>query len=287
VISESVLRRLDQLQLNMNSHARGGAGGLRRSRSLGSSVEFSDFREYVPGDDIRRVDWNAYARFDRLFLKLFMEEQETILTVILDASASMASEGKWDSACRVAEALAYLALRAGDRVMMICLQGDRAQESELFGGRAGYQKAGAFLAGIKPKGTTRLGASGARLKLRGTRGMAVVISDLFSEDEWQKCIAALLYRKRQTALVHVLSPTELAPDMNGAVRLIDSENGKLLDLLVNEQTMRAYRRTLEDFLAGAKSYCHKHAVGYAQISSGEDLISVLGGAMMRAGIVSA
>ena len=91
MLSDAVLRRLDRLQLFYPANARGGAGGMRRSRALGSSVEFSDFREYVPGDDIRRVDWNAYARFDRLYLKLFMEEQETTLFVLLDASASMTS----------------------------------------------------------------------------------------------------------------------------------------------------------------------------------------------------
>ena len=89
MLSEAFLQRLDALQLAMRAPARGGAGGLRRSRALGSSVEFSDFREYAPGDDLRRVDWNAYARFDRLFLKLFMEEQETTVHILLDCSPSL------------------------------------------------------------------------------------------------------------------------------------------------------------------------------------------------------
>ena len=89
MLSDSFLKRLDALALRMRHPAAGGSGGLRRSRALGSSVEFSDFREYAAGDDIRRVDWNAYARFDTLFLKLFMEEQEQRVHLIVDGSASM------------------------------------------------------------------------------------------------------------------------------------------------------------------------------------------------------
>ena len=74
ILEEEFLKKLDAFSLAMRAYARGGAGGLRRSRALGSSVEFSDYRTYAPGDDPRRVDWNAYARFDRLFLKLFLEE---------------------------------------------------------------------------------------------------------------------------------------------------------------------------------------------------------------------
>lgn len=204
---------------------------MRRSRALGSSVEFSDFREYVPGDDIRRVDWNAYARFDRLYLKLFMEEQETTLFVLLDASASMAGGGKWEAARAIAEALCYLALRAGDRVCFACLRGAETLESPLFAGRAAYEKASAFLDGVHPAGRTRLGERGAAVRPRGARGMAVVLSDLFSEDDWTRCPTRLLYARRQTALVHILAREELEPDVSGAVRLVDSETGEKIDLL--------------------------------------------------------
>ena len=219
MLSDAVLRRLDRLQLFYPANARGGAGGMRRSRALGSSVEFSDFREYVPGDDIRRVDWNAYARFDRLYLKLFMEEQETTLFVLLDASASMAGGGKWEAARAIAEALCYLALRAGDRVCFACLRGAETLESPLFAGRAAYEKASAFLDGVHPAGRTRLGERGAAVRVRGARGMAVVLSDLFSEDDWTRCPTRLLYARRQTALVHILAREELEPDVSGAIAL--------------------------------------------------------------------
>ena len=96
MLTDRFLARLDALRLVMRGRAQGGAGGSRRSRQTGSSAEFSDYREYIPGDDIRRLDWNALARFDRLYMKLFMEEQESQVMILLDASASM--EDKWSAA---------------------------------------------------------------------------------------------------------------------------------------------------------------------------------------------
>lgn len=285
MLSDAVLRRLDRLQLNYSASARGGAGGLRRSKSLGSSVEFSDFREYVPGDDIRRVDWNAYARFERLYMKLFMEEQETTLAIVLDASASMGELGKWEAARQLAEALGYMALRAGDRVALTCLRAGGSVDSPLFGGRAGYEKLSVFLDGIRPEGRTFLGESGARLRLRGSRGMAILISDLFSEDDWTRCATALLYARRQSAIIHVLGREELSPPLEGAVRLEDSESGEKLDLLINADALRAYRRALDGFLSGAQAWCHRRAVRYAMVAADEELLAALGGALMRAGIL--
>ena len=105
MLTDAFLSRLDALVLAMRGKAQGGAGGTRRSRQTGSSAEFSDYREYIPGDDIRRLDWNALARFDKLFVKLFMEEQESAVTVLLDGSASMAE--KWDTARMAAETASF------------------------------------------------------------------------------------------------------------------------------------------------------------------------------------
>ena len=134
MLSDAFLSRLDTLMLAMKGRASGGAGGARRSRQTGSSAEFSDYREYIPGDDIRRIDWNAMARFDKIFLKLFMEEQESAVTVLLDGSGSMAE--KWTAARRAAEAVGYLALTGGDRLRVIFLQGGDPAPSAGAGARS-------------------------------------------------------------------------------------------------------------------------------------------------------
>ena len=124
MLTDRFLARLDAQRLVMRGRAQGGAGGSRRSRQTGSSAEFSDYREYIPGDDIRRLDWNALARFDRLYMKLFMEEQESQVMILLDASASM--EDKWSAARSAAETVGYLALTGGDRLRLQLLKDGRA-----------------------------------------------------------------------------------------------------------------------------------------------------------------
>ena len=130
MLDDKTLARLDALALRLKNRTRGEAGGARRSSALGSSAEFSDFREYVPGDDVRRVDWNAYARFERLFLKLFMEEQEAEITLLVDASRSM--KAKWETCLVCAEMLGYLALTGGDRLRVVLLRGRAASDGGRF-----------------------------------------------------------------------------------------------------------------------------------------------------------
>ena len=120
---------------------------------------------------------------------------------------------------------------------------------------------------------------------RGARGMAVVLSDLFSEDDWTRCPTRLFYARRQTALVHILAREELEPDVSGAVRLVDSETGEKIDLLAGGEAMRAYRRALAEFLARSQDWCHKHAVRYAQVAADEDLLAALLGPLTRAGMI--
>ena len=116
-------------------------------------------------------------------------------------------------------------------------------------------------------------------------GMAVVLSDLFSEDDWTRCPPRLLYARRQTALVHILAREELEPDVSGAVRLTDSETGEKIDLLAGGEALRAYRRALAEFLARSQDWCHKHAVRYAQVAADEDLLAALLGPLTRARMI--
>lgn len=269
MLSEAFLRRLDAMQLNMRSPARGGAGGLRRSRSLGSSVEFSDFREYAAGDDLRRVDWNAYARFDRLFLKLFMEEQETQVNLLLDASASMDFGGKWQLAQELCQLLGYLALRGGDRVTVYALRAEETH-SEPLHGRAGYMRLSAFLSSLRPQGEARLSALLPRLPLSG-RGISVLVSDLMSSDGYETALKALQYKKQETSVVQVLSPWELKPDLSDMVRLIDSETGEAREFTADSSAMAQYQRALQEMLHGAQAFCHARDMTYLMLSSEMDM----------------
>ena len=283
MLSEGFLRRLDALSLALMDAARGASGGARRSKLLGTSAEFSDFREYAPGDDIRRIDWNAYARFDRLFLKLFTEERETTLTVLLDASRSMALEGKWETAVKLAEALVYLALSGGDRARIVLLS-EIPRESASWSGRAAYPRASAFLAGASPEGKLLLNQALPRVPFPGGRGIAAVISDYLSEDGFDTGFAALKFRGQAPMIAQVLSGQELAPAFEGAIRLIDSEDGREVRIQAGAAAFQAYARALEAFLAEVSKTASKYAAPRVLLSSSGDFEQTALRVLMQGGV---
>ena len=265
MLNDVFLTRLDTLCLAMRGRAQGGAGGSRRSRQTGSSAEFSDYREYIPGDDIRRLDWNAYARFDRLFLKLFMEEQESLVTVLLDASASMAA--KWDSARCAAEAVGYLALTGGDRLHVQILKNGRALRSPQLAGRAAFPRLNSFLDACEPDGTEGTLTEAVKRAEGLRKGLCFLITDGYTEDALKEALDYLRYMKQETAVIQVLSGGELRPEMDGALRLIDSESGETLDLMADRGALDAYHAALEDFLKRIRENCSSREAPYMLLDS--------------------
>lgn len=267
MLSDAFLSRLDTMMLAMKGRASGGAGGTRRSRQTGSSAEFSDYREYIPGDDIRRIDWNAMARFDRIFLKLFMEEQESAVTVLLDGSGSMA--GKWDAARNAAEAVSYLALTGGDRLRVIFLQETGNRMSPLLSGRQAYARLTQFLDTCTPQGAGSL--TERILQAEGLRkGLCFLISDCYEEDGIGTALDNLRYRGQECAVIQPLSAFELDPALDGAVKLTDAENGDTVDLLADREALENYRSALEQFLREIRETCFRRETPYALLDGGKN-----------------
>ena len=267
MLSDAFLSRLDTLMLAMKGRASGGAGGTRRSRQTGSSAEFSDYREYIPGDDIRRIDWNAMARFDRIFLKLFMEEQESAVTVLLDGSGSMGE--KWIAARNAAEALGYLALTGGDRLRMVFLQETGNRMSPLLSGRQAYARLTQFLDTCAPQGAGSL--TERIMRVEGLRkGLCFLISDCYEEDGIGTALDHLRYRGQECAVIQPLSPFELDPALDGAVKLTDAENGGTVDLLADREALESYRKALEQFLREVRETCFRRETPYALLDGGKD-----------------
>ena len=275
MLSDAFLSRLDTLMLAMKGRASGGAGGARRSRQTGSSAEFSDYREYIPGDDIRRIDWNAMARFDKIFLKLFMEEQESAVTVLLDGSGSMADN--WTAARRAAEAVGYLALTGGDRLRVIFLQGgDPAPSagagprlSPLLSGRQAYARLTQFLDTCVPAGAGSL--TQRVLQIEGLRkGLCFLITDGYEEGGIGTALDNLRYRGQECALIQPLSPFELSPALDGAVKLTDAETGAAVNLLADREALESYQRALEAFLRDIRETCFRRETPYALLDAGKN-----------------
>lgn len=260
MLSDAFLARLDALSLHMRRPAAGGSGGLRRSRALGSSVEFSDFREYVPGDDVRRIDWNAFARFDRLFLKLFMDEKEQQVNLLVDTSASMGF-GKWEAACQLAETLGYLCLRGGDRVQVFAL-GRMEKHTRSLQGRQSYRQLTDFLAGLKPEGQLT-GESIHQLSLPGGQGQCVLISDLLWEEGYQRPLQSLLFRKQEVNVLQLLSQNEWEPEWEDVLELADSETEERMMVNADYETLKRYRETAKRYVREISAFCRTHAITHS------------------------
>ncbi len=283
MLSDSFLKRLDALALRMRHPASGGSGGLRRSRALGSSVEFSDFREYAAGDDIRRVDWNAYARFEKLFLKLFMEEQEQRVHLIVDASASM-DFGKWEPACQLAQTLGYLCLCGGDSVTVHTLGGGGERHTRPLRGRHCYPELSAFLEGTRPQGRAMIETAVPAMRLAGGRGASVLIGDLL--DGWEQAVLSLLYRKQETSVLQVWSAAEWDPQLEDAAELVDSETGERFLTAGGYEALRRYRETARAYVEEVSAFCRARGVCHGLIIPEEPFEDQLIRALSAAGLVA-
>jgi uncharacterized protein (DUF58 family) len=267
----SFLKKLEQLTLVARQMFRGGDRGDRRSTAHGASVEFADFRPYVQGDDFRRIDWNAYAKFESLMLRLFVEEQELAVHLLLDCSASMdyGDPAKFDYARRLAAALAYIALSNTDKVTFTTVAVDTEADTYLgsasgtMRGKAGILRLMETLENLKPVGKTDLNASLGRFALRTRRaGLVVVISDYLSEPGYEEGIKRLKFNKHDVVMAQVLSPQELKPELMGDVRLVDAETEAGVEVSANRATLQAYAKRLGVFLAEVEGFARRHSCGY-------------------------
>ena len=251
-----------------------GGGGIRKSGAKGSSVEFSDFREYSLGDDIRRIDWNAYGRFDRLFVKLFMEEREAFINVFLDCSKSMDFDEKADLALELAAAFSYLSLINMDRLCLNFMQSENLKVSEIFGGRGQFNRVVSFLEKADFSGNTNLDIAIKKKKFIG-RGLAIIISDFFTQGNFEEILKFLVFNKQEIVLIHILSPEEQSPKLGGSVKLKDAETKEEINVELNSTTLDKYERVMKAFTGSINDKCKKYGGLYVNILSNATMEKVL------------
>ncbi len=270
VFDEAFLRQLERLLVLMKSPVRGGLKGGRRSVKRGQSVEFADYRDYTLGDDLRQLDWNVYARLERLFVKLFIEEEDVTVTFLIDASASMAS-GSPDKllfAKRAVTALGYIALASEDRIVVSTLTGRVARRHPALRGSGRVFRLLSELSGIAAAdGQTDLLAAArhAAAQLSG-RGIVVLISDLLDPNA-ERVVRDLAGAGSELIVLHVLSPQELDPVLEGDLRLVDVETGEGLDVTVDLATVDAYKARLSAWRAGFAALAAKRRVSFVEVAS--------------------
>ncbi len=278
VFDEAFLRQLERLLLLMKAPVRGGLKGGRRSVKRGRSVEFADYRDYSLGDDLRQLDWNVYARLERLFVKLFVEEEDVTVTLLIDASASMATghPAKLLFAKRAAAALGYIGLASEDRVAVSALAGRVARRRAAMRGSGRVLRLLADLSAIEAAdGPTDLAAAArhAGAQLHG-RGVVILISDLL-DPAADRIVRELAATDSELVILHVLSPDELDPQLEGDLRLVDIETGDGIDVTVDLVTLDAYQTRLTAWKAGFADLAAKRRASYVDLSSNTNLADLM------------
>jgi uncharacterized protein (DUF58 family) len=282
----ATLQRLDTLALLSRRAMASGRPGMRRSPLAGSSMEFADYRRYAPGDDFRRIDWRAYARLERLFLRLFEAEENLTVTVLVDCSASMQHGEKAALATNLAAALAYIALKSEDSVLVGALTDQLTAYRRAGSGGHAIWSVGAFLSQLPEGGVTDLNRALNDLgRVMKGPGLSIVISDFLSPSGYQAGLRSLARLRQEVALVQILAPDEIEPDLQGDRQLRDSEGAGRIDVSITPAVVEAYRRRLEMYIQEIASFAHRHAMSYAMIPSGTALLDVVQRLLRQVGVV--
>ncbi len=317
----SLLPRLERLSLVARHVRAGQIAGERRSTKRGTSVEFADYRDYTRGDDLRRVDWNIYARLERAFVKLFEEEEDLAVHLLLVGSGSMdwggeeggsvgvwerrgmgeggtrgqgdegREENKWVYARRLAGALGYVALVSGDRLTVSVLSSFTHSSSTHFSfgpvrGRGHTLRLFEWLESLKAGGTTDLNVGLRAYAISGGRaGLVVLVSDLFSPAGYVEGLTALAARGHEVAVIHVLAPDEVEPVLAGDLRLLDVETGDPQEVTIDGGMRNLYRRRLAAWRDEIRAACRARDVHYVPVETDIPFERVVLYDLRRAGIL--
>lgn len=294
-LNDQFFSRLEALSLNLKSNLSGYFGGKHLVNTYGQTVEFADFREYQLGDDIRRIDWNLFSRFEKYFLKLFTDERQMQIQIFLDCSASMGKDNPQKSsyAMATAAALGFLSVQNMDKVSFNLMKGERSENQ--FGtivGKNAFFRAMGELENTIFDGEADIEACVKSCPDTGARnGLTVIISDFFTDSEWKKAVDYLCYKKRQVLLVQIMTPEEIDPSYDGRVSLIDSESVDLADeknmkLRINRSMQKAYEEALRDFKADIKDFCMKRNVDFISVNTAAPIERILFNELLKAGIMA-
>jgi len=294
VFDPEFMRKLERLTVVARRIFPGQLKGEKRSPKHGSSVEFADFRTYTPGDDLRYVDWNVYARLDKLFLKMFREEEDLHLYLLLDVSSSMrfgAPEVKLDAGRRLAAALGYIGLASLNRVSVSAFTDRITDRFRLTRGRRHAPRFFQFLREAGGNGAearaTNLPAALREFAVRTRNpGVVVVISDFLDPHGYREAITTLLGCHFDVNAIQVLAADEVSPDLAGDLRLVDSETQEVREITVSGALLATYKRKVEEYCGELRQFCVSRGAGYARLIAGDPIDEFVLKYLRRGGMVA-
>lgn len=287
LFDSAFLRKLDRLALLTRRAMAGAMQGERRSPRRGSSVEFADFRPYVSGDDIRQIDWNLYARMERVFLKMFVAEEELTIHLLLDSTGSMdwGQPNKFVYARRAAGAFGYIALSSLDRVTVTAFGAGPAQQLPGVRGKRGALPLFAFLQKLPAGAGGSLGATCHRyIQTARNAGPLLLCSDLM-DPGWADALKTLSSRPFEITVLHILAPQELRPELDGDFRLIDAEGGEPVEISADLETLRRYQESLQAWRDEVESFCNGRGINYIFVDTGVPVEEFVLSTLRRRGVL--
>lgn len=278
ILDPEFLRKLDTVSLRSRRIYWGSLRGERRSRTMGRGVEFADYRSYQIGDDFRYVDWNIYSRLDRLFIKLFSEEEDINVHLFIDASRSMAwgEPSKLEYAARIAAAVGYVGVHTSDRVGAVAFSDHPHRQLPPHRGRGQVFRLFEFLSTLEGRGTSDLRTvMWEYVHQTKRRGLLVLISDFLFPGGYEEGLKLARYHRFDPFVIHVLSDEELTPTLGGDLRLVDVESRAAVEVSVDGPALEAYARARDGYFSELEQFCVRHQIEYLRTTTSipvEDLI---------------
>ena len=248
--NQEYINKLNAINLRLQSKMRGGYSGNRRSKAKGSSTEFSDFKDYTRGDDIRRIDWNSYARLNKLFIKLYEEEKQANINIFLDISKSMdfGRPNKFIYSKVMAASLVYIAMNAADRANIFTINNSLSLQLKSLSSKAAFAKTLDYLDSLEAEGETSFSDSFKSLgQMNLGRVLNVILSDFFDRESYEQAFKIIRAKADGSFALQILSPQEIEPSYTGGVRFVDNESGAGLDLDMDELVIEHYKQELSDY----------------------------------------
>jgi uncharacterized protein (DUF58 family) len=275
LFDEKTRRKLQQLSLVASRVRAGAIKGERRSKRRGTSIEFADYRNYTQGDDLRRLDWNIFARLERPYIKLLEDEEDLAVHLILDTSASMdwPQEGEFDQnklvyAQRLVAALAYTALSNNDRTTIAAMSSTGTRHFGPARGRGQGVAMMNFVQALTTGGVTDLNTALKDYALRSSRpGLCLIATDMFSPSGYIEGLNVLLGKGYEVALLHVMSPDEISPPLGGDLRLVDVETGMPQEVTIDGAMRDLYERRLAAWRDDIRADCARRGVHYVTVET--------------------
>lgn len=273
LLAPSFLARLERLQLATRRPLAGHLAGEHRSKRHGTSLDFADYREYHPGDDFRRIDYNLLARLDTLLIKLFEADDDLSVRLLVDTSASMGSNGKLVQAQRVAAALGFVALVRRDAVTLTMFPHDRP--APRYVGRHAAPRLFNHLESLTAAGPTAMSTAMSRhLAQPGASGLTILISDLLTP-EWEQSISRPTARGSDLVVVHILARTDIEPNLFGDIDVVDREDTTRVPVSLSAETSAQFTAVASRWLDSVALRCRQVGAGYVRVFADDELERLL------------